>query len=46
MTTCRRWAFVLKDKANAWRFARKMHLHYFREDRYGTDFVTRAKVLD
>lgn len=30
-----RWAFMLKDAENAWRFARFLNGTHYREDRYG-----------
>jgi hypothetical protein len=37
---------MLKNKENAWRFARKLNLTYFREDRYGKDYLMKAAVIE
>jgi hypothetical protein len=37
---------MLKNKESAWRFARKMNLSYFREDRFGKDYRIRASVIE
>ena len=37
---------MLKDKENAWRFARNMNLTYFREDRLGKEFLVKAAVIE
>src|SRR5271154_5906980 len=42
----RRWAFMLKDAENAWRFARFIHGSYFREERFGKEAPLKATVMD
>jgi hypothetical protein len=37
--------FVLKDRESAWRFARALHLTYFRERRLGPLFLLKADVV-
>jgi len=41
-----RWLIALKDPENAWRFAREMHLTYWRTLHYGNRFVIKAFVVD
>jgi len=41
-----RWLIALKDQENAWRFAREMHLTYWRTLHYGNRFVIKAFVVD
>ena len=42
----RRWVFMLKDRENAWRFARHLNRTWFREATLGKTAFIKAIVLD
>jgi hypothetical protein len=42
----RRWAFILKDEENAWRFARLVDKTYYRTERFEETFEISARVMN